>query len=242
MRDRGRVTPARRGQSSIIGVAVLVAVTVLSVGALTVTAGTFVEDGVAAANTQRVADDLARISSDGDDLTRIEFSRGTLSVEPRTVRLLRGEGSVVTVEVDALVYESRGRRVTYLNGALVDGRGNQSRMRGPTPVVVGSDRVLVDLVALNASGPAGVGGTDATAVTVRTRPTHEYRTLETGQYAVAVETETPGAWERTFADAGLTPSRRDFDGDGVPSVVGRVPDAAAVDLAVHDLRAVIRRG
>ena len=231
----------RRAQSSIIGVAVLVAVTVLSVGALTMAAGTFVSDGVAASNAQRVADDLDRID-DGDGATRIEFSRGTLRVEPRTVRLLRGGITVVGVEADALVYESGGRRVTSLNGLVVDGRGNQSRTRGPLPVVAGDGRLLVDIVALNASGSTAVGGSDPVSVTVRTNATHEYRTFEEDRYAVAIETATPGAWDRAFAAAGLERSRRDFDGDGVPSVVVSVPESVVVDLAVHDLRTVVRRG
>ena len=232
----------RRAQASIIGVAVLVTVTVISIGALTMAAGTFVEDSVAAANTQRVADDLARIGESGDDTTRIEFSHGTLRTEPRTVRLLRGEGSVATVEADALVYESRGRRVASLGGTLVEGRSGQSRLRGPLPLVVGEDRLLVDVVALNVSGPDAVSGSSPVSVTVRTNATHEYRTLEASQYAVAVETATPGAWERAFATVGFEISRRDFDDDGVPSVVEAVPEPVVVDLAVHDLRAVVRRG
>jgi hypothetical protein len=229
-----------RAQSSIIGVAVLVAVTALSIGALTMAAGTFVEDGVAAANTQRVADDL--VGFEGGGLTRVEFSRGTLSVEPRTIRLLRGEGSVVTVEADALVYENRGRRVARLGGVLVEGTHDRSHLRGSLPVVVGDDRLLVDLVALNATGPSAVGGTEPTAVTIRTRPTREYRTFREAQYAVAVETATPTAWERAFAATGAELSRRDFDEDGVPSVVASVPGERVVDLAIHDLRMVIRRG
>jgi hypothetical protein len=221
---------------------VLVAVTVLSVGALTMAAGTFVADGVAAANTQRVAADLARLDEGDGAVTRLEFSRGTLRVEPRTVRLLDAGRPVVSVRADALVYESRDRRVTALGGVLVDGRRNASRLRGPVPVVLGEERLLVDVVALNASGSTAVGGSDPTAVTVRTNATHAYRTFETGPYAVAVETATPGAWERAFGAAGLATTRRDFDEDGLPSVVGRVPRPVAVDLAVHDLRAVVRRG
>lgn len=234
--------PTRRAQASIIGVAVLVTVTVISIGALTMAAGTFVEDSVAAANTQRVAEDLTRIGDDNDDTTRIEFSRGTLHVEPRTVRLLRGEGSVLTAEADALVYESRGRRVATIGGVLVEGQPGRSRLRGPLPVVVGEGRLLVDVVALNASGPDAVSGSSPVSVTIRTNATHDYRTLEESQYAVAVETATPGAWERAFTTVGVELSRRDFDEDGVPSVVATVPDPVTVDLAIHDLRAVVRRG
>lgn len=234
--------PDRRAQSSIIGVAVLVTVTALSVGALTMAAGTFVEDGVAAANSQRVADDLAGIDRYGRDTARVAFSRGTLRVESRTARLLRDGRVVATVDVDALVYESRGRRVAYLGGVTVTARHDRARVHGSLPVVAGDGRLLVDLVALNASGPSAVGGTQPVTVTIRTNATHAYRALEDGQYAVAVETATPRAWGRAFDAAGMEHARRDFDDDGVPSVVASVPGSGTVDLAVHDLRAVVRRG
>lgn len=238
------MSAGRRAQSSVIGVAVLVAVTALSVGALTVAAGTFVSDGVAAADAQRVATDLERIDERGTHTTRIEFGRGTLRVEPRTVRVLRGGVTVVRVDADALVYENGQRRVATLGGVLVDGRQDRSSIREPLPVVVDEERVLVDVVALNASGSTAVGGTAGTTATVRTDATHEYRTLREGRYAVAIETATPGAWERAVAetDSGLGVERRDFDDDGVPSVVVSVPGETTVDLAVHDLQAVVGSG
>jgi flagellin-like protein len=238
------MSAGRRAQSSVIGVAVLVAVTALSVGALTVAAGTFVSDGVAAADAQRVAADLEQVDEWGTHTTRIEFGRGTLRVESRTVRILRGGVTVVRVDADALVYENGQRRVATLGGVLVDGRRNQSSLREPLPVVVGEQRVLVDVVALNASGSTAVGGTAGTTATVWTDATHEYRTLREGRYAVAVETATPGAWERAVArtNGEVGVERRDFDDDGVPSVVVTVPGETTVDLAVHDLRAVVGSG
>ena len=230
-----------RGQSSIIGVAVLVTVTVLSIAALTAAAGTFVADGAAAANTQRVADGLVDVG-EGKRTTTVAFSQGTLRVEPRTIRVV-GEGQVVAeVDADALVYENRNRRVASLGGVIVDGRPGQAVVRGSLPVVVGEERLLVDIVALNASGTTAVGGSAPGSVTVRTNATHEYRALEPGRYAIAVETATPSAWERAFEAAGLAHERRDFDSDGVPSVVGESPTTLSLDLAVYDLRAVMSRG
>jgi hypothetical protein len=231
----------RRGQSTIIGVAILAAVTVLSIAALTTAAGTFVADGAAAANSQRVADDLADVG-DGERTTIIRFSQGVLRVEERTLRVFGDEGTVAEVDVDALVYENRNRRVALLGGVLVEGRPGQAAVRGPPPVVVGEERLLVDVVALNASGSAAVGGSNPVSVTVQTDATHSYRVLESAEHAVAIETTTPRAWERAFEAAGLSHSRRDLDDDGVPSVVGESPTALSLDLAIHDLRAVIRRG
>ncbi|AUV80854.1 hypothetical protein C2R22_03575 [Salinigranum rubrum] len=236
------MSSTNRAQSSVIGVAVLVAVTALSIGALTVAAGTFVADGVAAADAQRVADDLEHVGEWGTHTTRVEFSDGTLRVEPRTVRVLRGDRAVVRVDAGVLVYENRARRVASLGGVLVDGRRNRSSLQEPLPVVVEGERVLVDVVVLNASGSTAVGGSTGTAVTIRTNATHEYRTLRAGRYTVAIETATPSAWERAFEETGVDVERRDFDDDGVPSVVVPIPGETTVDLALHDLRAVVGSG
>lgn len=237
-----RLTTDARAQSSIIGVAILVTATVLSIAALTATAGTFVSDGAAAANAQRVAEDFDDVVDADKRRTRIEFSDGTLRVEPRTLTVSRGDGALISVDVDALVYETRGQRVTTLAGVVVEGSGPQATVRGPLPVVAGPDRHLVDIVALNATGATGISGSTGTAVSVRTNATHEYRTTQRGEYSVAIETATPGAWERAFTAAGLEHTRRDDDDDGVESVVVRLPDDSVLDVAIHDLRAVVSRG
>lgn len=231
-----------RGQSSIIGVAVLLAVTALSLGVLTAAAGTMIEGGVTAADASRVADDLAHVDTVGPSATRIEFSSGTFSVVPRSIRLLQGEVPIVEVEADAFVYETGSRQATLLGGTVVRKTDSSAQVTGPVPVVAGDERVLVDVVALNATGTSAAGGTDPTAVTVRTDPSHSYQTFDAATYGVAIETESPGAWERAFEGTGTVAPRQDFDDDGVPSVVIQFSGEPVVDFAIHDLRAVVRRG
>ncbi|MFC6987904.1 hypothetical protein ACFQJD_19055 [Haloplanus sp. GCM10025708] len=60
-------------------------------------------------------------------------------------------------------------------------------------------------------------------------------------YGLAVETATPGVWERFFEDRGASTSRREFDDDGVVSVVARFPAVDEASVTVHDLGLVIRR-
>ena len=60
-------TPGRdtRGQTAVVGVALLLALTVLAVGGLTATAGSIVDDGATTAATTRVGADRARARTRG---------------------------------------------------------------------------------------------------------------------------------------------------------------------------------
>ena len=59
---------------------------------------------------------------------------------------------------------------------------------------------------------------------------------------IAVETATPEPLERWFRDRNATVSRRDFDGDGTESVVGRFPGNRTGYLVVHDMHAEVNGG
>lgn len=237
---RGRLPRRTRGQTNVVGVAVLLAMTVLSLGVLTAATGTVVEGGIAAADASRVADGFA--SFEGERVTRLTYTSGSLSVEPRTVRLLRGRATVVAVDGEALVFESGDRRVVRSAGAVVVGSGEAGTLRGYSPVVVGANRLQVSISTLNVTQRTVVSGAGAKELVAETNASHEYRSLAPSQYALAVETATPSAWERTFERTGARTSRRDFDDDGVVSVVATFDGELAVDLAIHELRTVIRRG
>jgi hypothetical protein len=73
-------------------------------------------------------------------------------------------------------------------------------------------------------------------VTLRTGGEAERRRLPESTYRIEIETSTPGAWERHLRERGATTTRRDFDGDGVPSVVASFEGERAVHLVVHDVR------
>lgn len=66
--------------------------------------------------------------------------------------------------------------------------------------------------------------------------------LPTDTYTVAIETAVPSAWERAFERRGFTPTRTDYDDDGVESVVVAVPDDRTLTLARYDLTVVVDRG
>ncbi len=234
---------ADRAQSNVVGVALLLGVTVLALGALTAGIGTTIEDNAASADATRVADgfgNLEPVETTGVDRVRLSTSGGNLRVEPRELRVL-GTADVHTVSVDALVYERGGRRVTFLAGAIVRSRGSgtASLVRAP-PITAsrGSGGVLVvGAPRLNASGADGVAGEGQLEVTLRTDVSHDRTDLGEDRYRVAVETDTPEAWVEAFERRGaeVVATDRDFDGDGTTSVVARFPGRRTAYLVVHDM-------
>ena len=229
-------TPYRRAQSHVVGVALLLAITTISMGALTAGVGTIVESNAAAADADRVADSLAAIDpseSTGVERHEVAFGEGSLTVEQRTVRVLDGDGVVASHRADALVFEAADRQVTFLAGAIARGRGNASVLEEAPPIATGDGLLLVGLPVLNATGTTSVAGTSVTA-TLGTDTSHERRELGSGDYRLAVETATPGAWGRYFTESNASVGRRTFDGDEHTSVVAAFPGERTGYLVVHD--------
>lgn len=233
-----------RAQAAVVGVALLLGMTVVGIGLLTAAAGTVVQDGVAAAESIRVADALDDALGPGVGADRTEstvrIAGGTLRVENRTVRVLNASGVAWTAHAGAVVYETggdAGHTVEYVAGAVTSSRAGVGRMTAPPTVAPANGTLYVGVPVLNATGADAVSalGTSV-AVTVRTNATHEVRVLPTDRYRVAVETAAPGPWERHFAARNATTTRRDFDADGTPSVVAAFPGPRTVHLVVHDLR------
>ncbi|QKY20859.1 hypothetical protein B4589_010900 [Halolamina sp. CBA1230] len=233
----GDSTPRRRAQSHVVGVALLIAITTISMGALTAGVGGIVESNAAAADADRVADSFADIDSSastGVERHDLAFGEGSLSVEPRTVRLFDGDRRVAEREAKALVFEAGDRRATYLAGGVVRGVGNASRLGEAPPIATGDGLLLVGLPVLNVDGSASIAGESVTA-TLRTDTSHERRELGRGEYRLAVETATPGAWERYFAESNASVTRRAFDGDEHGSVVATFPAERTGYLVVHEV-------
>lgn len=232
----GDSTSRRRAQSHVVGVALLLAITTISMGALTAGVGSMVESNAAAADADRVADSLSGIDpseATGVERHEIAFGEGSLAVEPRTVRLFDGDRRVAEREANALVFETGDRRVTYLAGGVVRGAGNASQLGETPPIATGDGLLLVGLPILDVDGTASVAGESVTA-TLRTDTSHERRDLERGEYRLAIETATPGAWERHFAATNASVTRRTFDGDEHASVVATFPGERTAYLVIHE--------
>lgn len=239
-----------RAQSHVVGVAVLLGVTVASLGLLTASIGAVVQSNAAAADAARVARGLDRaidpVATTGVNRGRVSFTEGRLYTVRRDVRVLNASGEVASVRTGGLVFEAGDRRVAYVAGAVVRGGDGGSRVFAPPPITASRDSggvLVVGAPRLNATGVA-VGASGPTTVVVRTRVTHDRRSLGNGTYRVAVETVTPGAWARFFRErnATVTATDRDVDGDGVASVVARFPGERVAYLVVHDARLEVERG
>jgi len=228
-----------RGQTAVVGVALLLALTVLAVGGLTATAGSIVDDGATTAAATRVGADLATAlgPAPAEPTTTVELTDGTIRVVNRSVWLLRGEDIVWAGHAGAVVYTDGDHRVTGFTGAVVRSDGAGSRMVAPSRIAPADGSLYVGVPVLNATGADGVAtGDRRLAVTLRTDAETARDTLPAGEYRVAVETRDPEAWERHLADRGATTERRDIDGDGVPSVVASFDGPRTVHLVVHDVR------
>ena len=235
----------RRGQSTVVGVALLLGVTMLSLGVLTASIGAVVQSNAAAADAGRVATDLDAaldpVSATGPGRGRVSFTEGTLRRVDRTVRLVNDSGVVVNESVGGLVYSNDHHRVAFSSGGVVRDTGENARFVSDPPVATSENVLLVGVARLNATGADAVSGTER-RVTLRTNVTHRRQALGAGSYRIAVETETPAAWERYFGRHGATTTRRDFDGDDVPSVVADYPGNRTTYLVVHDMRLVVSHG
>jgi flagellin-like protein len=240
-----------RAVSSVVGVSLLLAVTVVSLGALTAGVGTVVDRGATAATVDRAAADVAGIdptARTGETRTAVELGGGSLRTAERTVRVVAVEGGVGTAGVDptdavaaypagALVYEVDGRRVVAAAGGVVvdDGAGFR---RDPHLTVAtggaGNGTILFGLPVWNATVASAASGTGE--ATVRTRVTHRREAFAPDDYALTVETTAPTPWRERFAAAGADVAVRDLDGDGTPSVVARFYGTSRVVVVVHDAR------
>jgi hypothetical protein len=248
----GRRARRDRGQSNVVGVAILLGAVVIALGTLTAGIGAVVEENAAAADSARVAADfdaaLEPVEATGVHRGRVSFTDGQLRTVERDLRMLNESGEVWNVRADALVFTAEDRRVAFLAGAVVRGPSGNARVRTPPPITAsrgagGADSTGVLVVGAPAlNGSVAVSGSGGASVGLRTRVTHERTDLGTGTYRVAVETATPDAWRRYFERRNATVTTRDFDDDGVESVVAAYPGERVGYLVVHEMRLEVRHG
>lgn len=233
-----------RGQSHVVGVVVLLGLTAVAMGGLTASIGTMIEDQTATADATRVASDIdgtiRPVDTTGHRTGEISYASGHLGTEVRELRILNTSGVVATVQTDALVFETDERRVATVAGAVTRGRGDNTWLRSDPPITSGPDVLIVGATKLNGSG--SVSGSGGVRTTLRTNVTHERESLGTDEYRVAIETETPSAFESFATRQGATTTVGDLDGDGVPSIVLEYDGTRTAYLVVHDMRLEVGDG
>ncbi|MEF8915862.1 DUF7289 family protein [Natronomonas sp.] len=230
-----------RGQANVIGVALLLGIAVVSMGALTASVGTVVESTASEADAERVSSDLDSalqpVATTGPRRGTVTFSSGRLAPVDRSVEV-RADGEVVErLAVDALVFESGDRRVAFHAGAIVRGEDGTGWLVTEPPVTVGEDVIVIGAARLG-DGVGSVSGRGGVTATVESDVSHDRRDLGTATFSVAVETNAPGAWERSFRQQGATVDRE----PGSPTtVVATFEGDRQGYLVVHDLDAEVSR-
>ena len=236
-----------RAQSHVVGVALMLGLAVVALGALTVGVGSVVDSQASNADTTRVGEQLGTaleaVERTGRATHQLSFTEGTLWTADRTLRILENETVTAEHDVDALVFESGDRRVASLAGAVVRGQGENVWLLEEPPITSSNrtDVLVVGVPILNADHVA-VGGQGGVTTTLRTNVSHKQTDLGVSEFAVAVETETPEAFERYFERHGATTQRQTFAGDETESVVATFPGQRQAYLVVHTLELEVHGG
>ncbi|WP_435064636.1 DUF7289 family protein [Halobaculum sp. EA56] len=227
----------RRAQSHVVGVAILLGVTAVSMAALTATVGTVVESNAAGVDAGRVSADLdaalAPAAVTGHHRGTVSFTDGRLHTVERTVRVLNASGEVRRLHVGGVVWRSHDHRVAFVAGAVVRGPPGNAVMDAPPALSVAAGTLAVGVAVVGDERFAYAGGG---RVPLSTRVSHDRDALGEGDWRIAVETETPRPWRAFFESRGAVTSARDFDGDGVDSVVAAFPGTRELHLVEHRLR------
>jgi|APHM01.1.fsa_nt_gi flagellin-like protein len=236
-----------RGQSSVIGVALLLGITVVAISALTASTGALVADGVAAADTTRVSADLHQVFEPHNDrrTTKTRLSRGTVSVRNRSIRLLaEGDDIVWSGHAGALVYRGGSRTLTAFAGAIIRQDRQTATMPGESRITVSPDALYLGVPVLNASGADAVSTSGhRLVVSFRTAARSNRIIFPTAVYKLAIETATPEIWEQHLHERGAeTITRRDIDHDGTVSLIAAFDDARRVYIVVHDVQLTVAVG
>jgi len=236
-----------RAQSHVVGVALMLGLAVVALGSLTVGIGLLVDTQVSSADAERVATDLETAleaaERTGTHSHPVRFTEGELTTGERTLRVLEGGTVVERHEIGAVRFEGGNERVTFVAGAVIRGTGEGAWLTAE-PLVTSSQRngVLVVGVPVVGEEHASVAGQGGVRATLRTDIEHTAVDLGVGEYAVAVETTAPQAFERYFERLGAETERRTFGDDRFESVVARFPGEREGYLVRHELNLEIEHG
>jgi len=236
-----------RAQSHVVGVALMLGLAVIALGSLTVGIGMLVDTQVSNADANRVADDLETalqgVERTGRHSHPVRFTDGRLVTGDRTLRILDSGDVVERHDIGSVSFEGGDERVTFVAGAVVRGTGENAWLTAE-PAITSSRRssVLIVGVPVVGEGHTTVAGRGGIRTTLRTNVEHTASELGVGEYAVAIETATPGAFERYFERVGAETDRRTFGDDQFVSVVARFPGEREGYLVRHELNLEIQHG
>ena len=232
-----------RGQSHVVGVALLCCVAVVSMAAVAGSVGGIVSETAANADVTRVAgalnDAVGPATGIGEGAVRVPFGAGRLHTVPRDVRVLDANGTVRRYRTNAVGFDAEGRGVTSIAGATVVRTQGWARVARPVRATATPGALVLDLVVVD--GDVDVSGRGG-GVTLRTNATVTRESFDGGAYRVAIETRQPAAFVRYYERDGATGTvvgERDFDGDGIPSVVVAYPPTSRAYVVVRAVEVAV---
>lgn len=236
-----------RGQSHVVGVALLLAFGIIALGTLTAGIGTVIDSQSAHADATRVAEDMTDVvqvvERTGVHSHRVTFTDGRLRTTQRTLRVIKNGTVRHEIEIDGLVFESSDRRVAGVAGAVVHGTGSSAWLEREPPITSSeANEVVVVGVPILGTDHVSVSGQGGTTVRLASNITHERTDLGTGNISVAIETATPNPFERYFEAQNADVERQRFAGDEYGSVVAAFPEERTGYLVVHEMNLEVTNG
>ncbi|RRJ29184.1 DUF7289 family protein [Halocatena pleomorpha] len=227
-----------RGQSHVVGIALLVGVTVISIAAITASVGVLIDQQVASADAIRVADGMEAAfdpkGTSGVRRDRLPFADGTLRPVDRQLRLIDGTTVVRSIDTDALVFTSGDQRVTFAAGAIMRGSAGEAWLHAK-PMITAPPNGSTLIVGAPVIGTPDTVSGSGTTVTIEQNVTHERSVIGNATDAVSIETTTPGPLSWYFSERGAAVERQDLDGDGVESIIVTFRGERQTYLIVHEL-------
>lgn len=210
--DSTETTPSQtRGQSAIIGVALLLALTIVSVGVLTAGTGILVDEAAQGADAQRLADRLITAYNpttlEGTTTLSLSLTGGQIKTAPRRITIRRFGDIVATFETQSLRFQRGDHYVSVLGQAVVRGQAGRARfVRDPGMVSVfgtGEDRTL-SLSIVTLAGPLDQTVMEGESLQLAFQASHERRDPGAGRYTISIETATPDPWVEYFEDSAVS--------------------------------------
>lgn len=170
-----------RGQSELLGFALIFAFIVFTIALLSATGFTGLDDAQDHQRTTNAEQAFTALAENVDDVTRrgapgrsteISLADASLSIgEPEEVTVTVGEetpGNTTVVETEPIVYDSgSGTTIAYSNGAVIRQDGDRSVMLRQPNFRLSADLVHLPIVSTSTTGDGSVGGTSAVGVETR---------------------------------------------------------------------------
>lgn len=239
---------SHRGQTNTAGLALLILLVVLALGALTAGIGSVIHTGATAVETERVADELGEAIDPAPETaseTTVEIGAGTVTTDQRSVRVIDGETASFTpgnqtVEVidhqmaSVVDYTIDDRQATVFGGGVFLDDGDGSRLHTRPGLIADEDPggfLIVGVPQIQAPQSVLAEPGEPT-VTVQTAVEPDRRVVGTQQYYLGIETEHADAWAQYLEELGATvvTTNARFDEDQHDSVVATFSGNRTVEI------------